>query len=341
MEERTEISTLGEFGLIDHLTRNNETRNSSTIVSVGDDGAVIDHFGRQTVVSTDLLVEGIHFDMMYTPLKHLGYKSVVVNISDIYAMNATPTQILLSIGISNKFSVEALDEFYEGVYFACEKYGVDLIGGDTTTSQRGFIISITAIGEVAPDSYVRRNGAQVNDLVCVSGDLGGAFLGLTILEREKKIFEETGAQPDLENQAYIVGRLLKPEARKDVIEFFAAQNILPTSMMDISDGLSSELLHICKQSNVGCVLYEDKLPLNEDSKEFAYKLELDPTACALSGGEDYELLFTVAQGDYEKINSNNGLSIIGYITEATEGKNIITRGGNKHELVAQGWNHLK
>jgi len=341
MEERTEISSLGEFGLIDHLTRNNETRNSSTVVSVGDDAAVIDHFGRQTVVSTDLLVEGIHFDMMYTPLKHLGYKSVVVNISDIYAMNATPTQILLSIGISNKFSVEALDEFYEGVYFACEKYGVDLIGGDTTTSQRGFIISITAIGEVAPDSYVRRNGAQVNDLVCVSGDLGGAFLGLTILEREKKIFEQTGAQPDLENQAYIVGRLLKPEARKDVIEFFAAQDIIPTSMMDISDGLSSELLHICKQSNVGCVLYEDKLPLNEDSKEFAYKLELDPTACALSGGEDYELLFTVAQGDYEKINANNGLSIIGYITEAAEGKHIITRGGNKHELVAQGWNHLK
>jgi len=341
MEERTEISTLGEFGLIDHLTRNNETRNSSTIVGVGDDAAVIDHFGRQTVVSTDMLVEGIHFDMMYTPLKHLGYKSVVVNISDIYAMNATPTQILLSIGISNKFSVEALDEFYEGVYFACEKYGVDLIGGDTTTSQRGFIISITAIGEVAPDSYVKRSGAQVNDLVCVSGDLGGAFLGLTILEREKKIFEQTGAQPDLENQAYIVGRMLKPEARKDVIEYFAAQDIIPTSMMDISDGLSSELLHICKQSNVGCVLYEDKLPINEDSKEFAYKLELDPTACALSGGEDYELLFTVSQGDYEKINANNGLSIIGYITEAAEGKHIITRGGNKHELVAQGWNHLK
>ena len=341
MEERTEISSLGEFGLIDHLTKNNETRNTSTIVGVGDDGAVIDHFGRQTVLSTDMLVEGIHFDMMYTPLKHLGYKCVVVNISDIYAMNATPTQILLSIGISNKFSVEALDEFYEGLYFACEKYGIDLIGGDTTTSQRGFIISITAIGEVAPDSYVRRNGAQVNDLICVSGDLGGAFLGLTILEREKKIFEETGAQPDLENQAYIVGRLLKPEARKDVIEFFAAQDILPTSMMDISDGLSSELLHICKQSNVGCVLYEDKLPLNEESKEFAYKLELDPTACALSGGEDYELLFTVAQGDYEKINANNGLSIIGYITEAAEGKHIITRGGNKHELVAQGWNHLK
>ena len=341
MEERTEISSLGEFGLIDHLTRNNETRNSSTVLAVGDDAAVIDHFGRQTVISTDMLVEGIHFDLMYTPLKHLGYKSVVVNISDIYAMNAIPTQILLSIAISNKFSVEALDEFYSGVYAACEKHGVDLVGGDTTSSQRGFVISLTAIGEVAPNSYVTRSGAKLNDLICVSGDLGGAFLGLTILEREKKIFAETGAQPDLENQAYIVGRLLKPEARKDVIEYFSAQEILPTSMMDISDGLSSEMHHICKQSGVGCVLYEDKLPLSEDSKAFAYKLELDPTACALSGGEDYELLFTVAQSDYEKINSNNGLSIIGYIAPESEGKILITRGGNKHPLIAQGWNHLK
>ncbi|TSA42570.1 MAG: thiamine-phosphate kinase [Chitinophagaceae bacterium] len=341
MDERTEISALGEFGLIDHLTKNNEIKNSSTILSVGDDAAVIDHFGRQTVMSTDLLVEGIHFDLMYTPLKHLGYKSVVVNISDIYAMNATPTQILLSIAISSKFSVEALDEFYEGVYAACEKYQVDLVGGDTTSSQRGFVISITAIGEVAPDSYVTRSGAKVNDLVCVSGDLGAAFLGLTILEREKRIFQETGSQPDLEDQSYIVGRLLKPEARKDVIEYFAKHEIMPSSMMDISDGLSSEMLHICKQSGVGCVIYEDKLPLNEDSKAFAYKLELDPTACALSGGEDYELLFTVSQTYFEKINSNNGLSIIGYITEAAEGKNFITRGGNKHELVAQGWNHMK
>lgn len=341
MTERTEIASLGEFGLIDHLTRNNDLKNASTVLSVGDDAAVIDHFGRQTVISTDLLLEGIHFDLGYTPLKHLGYKSVVVNLSDIYAMNATPTQIVLSIGISNKFSVEALDEFYEGVYAACEKYHVDLVGGDTTSSQKGFVISITAIGEVAPDTYVTRSGARVNDLVCVSGDLGGAFLGLTILEREKRIFEETGAQPDLENQAYIVGRLLKPEARKDVVEYFAAQKIIPTSMMDISDGLSSELLHICKQSNVGCVIYEDKLPLNEDSKAFAYKLEMDPTACALSGGEDYELLFTISQEDYEKINANNGFSVIGYITEAAAGKTIITRGGNKYDLVAQGWNHLK
>jgi thiamine-monophosphate kinase len=341
MSERTEISSLGEFGLIDHLTQNNETKNASTVLSIGDDAAVIDHFGRQTVLSTDLLLEGIHFDLSYTPLKHLGYKSVVVNASDIYAMNATPTQILLSIGISNKFSVEALNEFYDGVYAACEEYNIDLIGGDTTSSKTGFTISITAIGEVAPDKYVKRDGAKVNDLICVSGDLGGAFLGLTILEREKKIFEQTGAQPDLENQAYIVGRMLKPEARKDVVEYFAEHNITPTSMMDISDGLSSELLHICKQSNVGCVIYEDKLPLNEDSKAFAYKLELDPTACALSGGEDYELLFTVNQTDYEKISANNGLSIIGYVTEADAGKNIITRGGNKYDLVAQGWNHLK
>lgn len=341
MEQRTEISSLGEFGLIDHLTKNNETRNASTVLSVGDDAAVIDHFGRQTVVSTDLLVEGIHFDLMYTPLKHLGYKSVVVNLSDIYAMNATPTQIVMSMAISNKFSVEAVDEFYEGVYAACETYGVDLVGGDTTSSKLGFIISVTAIGEVAPDKFVKRDGAKVNDLVCVSGDLGGAFLGLTILEREKKIFLDTGAQPDLENRAYIVGRLLKPEARKDVIEYFAEHKIVPTSMMDISDGLSSDMLHICKQSNVGCVLYEDKLPLNEDSKEFAYKLELDPTACALSGGEDYEMLFTISQADHEIIAKNNGLSIIGYITEASEGKTFVTRGGNKHELVAQGWNHMK
>jgi thiamine-monophosphate kinase len=341
MEERTEIASLGEFGLIDHLTKNNETKNVSTILAVGDDAAVIDHFGRQTVVSTDLLLEGIHFDLSYTPLKHLGYKAVVVNVSDIYAMNATPTQIVLSLAFSNRFSVEALDEFYAGVYAACETYGVDLVGGDTSTSQRGFVISITAIGEVAPDSYVKRSTAQVNDLICVSGELGGSFLGLTLLEREKKIFEETGAQPDLEGQAYIVGRLLKPEARKDIIEYFTETGIMPSSMIDISDGLSSDLLHICKQSNVGCVLYEDKLPFNEEAKEFAYKLELDPTACALSGGEDYELLFTVPQADYEKIKVNPSISIIGYITEAGEGKNIITRGGNKHALIAQGWNHLK
>ncbi|NDE10005.1 MAG: thiamine-phosphate kinase [Chitinophagia bacterium] len=339
--ERTEISSLGEFGLIDHLTQNNETKLASTVLSVGDDAAVIDHFGKQTVITTDMLVEGIHFDLMYTPLKHLGYKSVVVNLSDIYAMNAVPTHITLSIAFSNRFSLEAMDEFYEGVYAACEKYEVDLIGGDTTSSQKGFVISITAIGEVAPDKYVKRSTAQKGDLLCVTGFLGGAFLGLTILEREKRIFAETGSQPDLEDQAFIVGKLLKPEARKDIIEFFATNEITPTSMIDVSDGLSSETLHICKQSNLGCIIYEDKIPVHEEARQFAYKLELDPTACALSGGEDYELLFTLSQTDYDKILLNEQISVIGYMTEAEEGTHILTRGGNKHALVAQGWNHLK
>ena len=339
--ERTEIASLGEFGLIEHLTKNNETKNASTILTVGDDAAVIDHYGKQTVITTDMLVEGIHFDLMYSPLKHLGYKSVVVNLSDVYAMNATPTQITLSIAFSNRFSLEALDEFYEGVYAACEKYGVDLVGGDTTSSQKGMIISITAIGEVSPDMFVKRSTAKKGDLLCVSGFLGGAFLGLTILEREKKIYAETASQPDLEGQNYIVGRLLKPEARKDIVEFLAEQEIMPTAMIDVSDGLSSEILHICKQSELGCVLYEEKIPIHEDARQFAYKLELDPTACALSGGEDYELLFTVSQNDYEKIKQNDLISVIGYMTTPDEGKHIITKGGNKHELVAQGWNHLK
>lgn len=339
MENRTEISTLGEFGLIDHLTKNNEIKNASTIVTVGDDAAVIDHFGKQTVITTDMLIEGIHFDLMYTPLKHLGYKSVVVNVSDIYAMNATPTQITMSIAFSNRFSVEALDEFYEGVYAACEKYNVDLVGGDTTTSQKGFIISVTALGEVDPDKYVTRSGAKEADLLCVSGDLGGAFLGLTLLEREKKVFLETkGVQPDLENQDYIIRRILKPEARKDIVEFFASSAIRPSSMIDVSDGLSSEVLHLCRQSDVGCVLYEEKIPVNDLARQFAYKLEIDPTACALSGGEDYELVFTLTQNDYDKIVLNDQISVIGYITEKEEGKNIITKGGNKHQLTAQGWN---
>lgn len=339
METRTEISTLGEFGLIEHLTKNNETLNASTILSIGDDAAVIDHFGKQTVISTDLLVEGIHFDLMYTPLKHLGYKSIVVNLSDIYAMNATPTQVTLSIAFSNRFSVEALEEFYEGVYFACEKYNVDLVGGDTATSRKGFIISVTAIGEVAPDKYVKRSTANKGDLICVSGDLGGAFMGLTLLEREKKIFiEHPELAPDLENQDYIVGRILKPDARKDIIDFFAANEITPTAMMDISDGLSSEVIHLSKQSSLGCVLYEEKLPIHSDARQYAYKLELDPTAAALSGGEDYELIFTLAQADHDKIVLNEQISVIGYMTDESEGNHIITKGGNKHKLTAQGWN---
>jgi thiamine-monophosphate kinase len=340
--ERTEINTLGEFGLIEHLTKNIELQNASSILGVGDDAAVIDHFGKQTVITTDLLVEGVHFDLMYTPLKHLGYKSVIVNLSDIYAMNATPTQIVISIAISSRFSVEAVDELYEGIYAACEKYGVDLVGGDTTSSQKGLIISITAIGEVAPDKFVKRSTAQKGDLVCVSGDLGGAYVGLLFLEREKKIFlESPGVQPDLEGEAYVVGRLLKPEARKDIIEFFEKETITPTSMMDISDGLSSELLHICKQSQLGCVLYEDKLPIADATRQAAFKFELDPTACALSGGEDYELLFTIPQADYDKLVLNEQISVVGYMTEAEQGAHILTKGGSKHAITAQGWNHLK
>jgi thiamine-monophosphate kinase len=340
--ERTEVSSLGEFGLIDHLTKNNETRNASTILSVGDDAAVMDHFGKQTVVTTDMLVEGIHFDLMYTPLKHLGYKSVIVNLSDVYAMNASPAQITMSVAFSNRFSVEALDEFYEGVYAACDKYNVDLVGGDTTSSQKGFIICVTAIGEVAPDKFVTRSGAKTGDLICVSGDLGGAYLGLTILEREKKVFLETkGVQPDLENQDYLIGRLLKPEARRDIIDFFSEKEIMPTSMIDISDGLSSELLHICKKSDAGCTLYEEKIPINDLARQFAYKLELDPTACALSGGEDYELLFTIDQKDFETISANPDISVIGHITEKEKGASILTKGGNQYPLTAQGWNALK
>ena len=339
--QRTEISSLGEFGLIDHLTKNIELQNASSIVGVGDDGAVIDHFGKQTVISTDLLVEGVHFDLIYTPLKHLGYKSVIANISDIYAMNATPTQLVISLGLSNRFSVESVDELYEGIYAACEKYGVDLVGGDTTSSQKGLIISITAIGEVTPDTFVKRSTAQKGDLICVSGDLGASYIGLLFLEREKKIYlESPGVQPDLEGEAYVVGRLLKPEARKDIIEFLAAQKIQPTSMMDISDGLSSEILHICKQSELGCVLYEEKIPIAEATKQAAFKFELDPTACALSGGEDYELLFTIPQSEYDKLVLNEQISVIGYMTDVEQGAQLFTKGGSKYPITAQGWNHL-
>ncbi len=341
MEQRTEISSLGEFGLIEHLTRNIELQNASSVVGVGDDAAVIDHFGKQTVVTTDLLIEGVHFDLVYTPLKHLGYKSVIVNLSDIYAMNAVPTQIIVSLGISNRFSVEALNEFYEGIYAACEKYGVDLVGGDTNSSQKGFIISITALGEVAPGKFIKRSTAKKGDLLCVSGDLGAAYVGLLFLEREKKIFlESPGVQPDLEGESYVIGRLLKPEARKDIIEFFEKENIVPTSMMDISDGLSSEILHICHDSNLGCVLYEEKIPIAEEMRKAAFKFEIDPTACALSGGEDYELLFTLRQEDYDKIVLNENISVVGYMTEPEAGAYIITKGGRKHPITAQGWNHL-
>ena len=339
---RTEISSLGEFGLIDHLTKNIELQNASSVLGVGDDAAVIDHFGRQTVITTDLLIEGVHFDLVYTPLKHLGYKSVIVNLSDVYAMNATPTQITLSVGFSNRFSIEALNEFYDGVYAACDAYGVDLVGVDTSSSQKGFIISVTAIGEVLPEKVVKRSTAKPGDLICCSGDLGAAYVGLLFLEREKKIFMESPeVQPDLEGEKYVISKLLKPEARKDIIEFFEEQNILPTSMMDVSDGLSSEMLHICRQSGVGCRLYEEKIPIAEEMRSAAFKFEIDPTACALSGGEDYELLFTIPQAEHDKLVLNEQISVIGYVTDIAEGSKIITKGGNLHDITAQGWNAFK
>jgi thiamine-monophosphate kinase len=337
--ERTEIEQLGEFGLIDHLTQNFETQNASTVLSIGDDAAVIDHFGKQTVITTDMLLEGVHFDLMYTPLKHLGYKSVVVNLSDIYAMNAQPTHITISVGFSNRFSLEALEEFYEGVNIACEKYGVDLVGGDTSASQKGLIISVTAIGEVAPDKFIKRSTAESGDLICVSGDLGAAFLGLTLMEREKKIFlENPQVQPNLENEDYIVGRLLKPEARRDIVELLEKMEIIPTAMMDISDGLSSEVLHLCKQSELGCRIYEDKIPLHEDTKSAAFKFGLDATVCALNGGEDYELIFTMKQADYDKITLQEEISVIGYMCDKEEGAKLISKGGNTFDINAQGWN---
>lgn len=336
---RTELSELGEFGLIKHLTKNNETLQASTILSIGDDAAIIDQFGKQTVISSDLLLEGVHFDLTYTPLKHLGYKAVVVNLSDICAMCATPTHITLNIGISNRFSVEALEEFYEGVYAACEKHNIDLIGGDTSASRQGFVISVTAIGEVTENKFVTRSGAMENDLICVSGDLGAAYLGLLLLEREKKIFlENPGVQPDLEQQAYLIGRLLKPEPRIDIVEWLAENNIIPTSMIDISDGLSSEIIHICNNSNVGCMLYEEKIPISNEVKEMSRQLEIPATTCALSGGEDYELLFTISQSDYEKVANSINISVIGHITHLDKGMNLVTPSGNNYKLVAQGWN---
>lgn len=344
MEEpqRTEISELGEFGLIRHLTRNIELLNESSIMGVGDDAAVVAFEpGMQVVVTTDLLTEGIHFDLMYVPLRHLGYKSVIVNLSDVYAMNAVPRQITVSIAISNRFSLEAVSELYEGIYIACKKYGVDLIGGDTTSSIKGLTISVTAIGEIAPEKIVKRSGAMENDLLCVTGDLGAAYVGLQLLEREKRVYlEHPGTKPDLEQQTYIVGRQLKPEARKDIIEQFADLELQPTSMIDISDGLSSEILHLCESSAVGCLLYEEKIPIAEETYNMALKFNLDPTTCALNGGEDYELLFTIRQADYEKIKNNPDISVIGHMTAAAKGAHLITKGNNKHPLTAQGWNPL-
>jgi thiamine-monophosphate kinase len=336
---RNELSALGEFGLIDHITKHFEINHASTIKGVGDDAAVLDYGNEQTVISTDLLLEGIHFDLSYVPLKHLGYKSIIVNLSDIYAMNAIPTQVLVSIGISNRFSLEAVEELYQGMLIACKRYNIDLVGGDTSSSKQGLVISVTALGKSNKEKIVKRDTAQVNDLLCVSGDLGAAYMGLQILEREKNVFlSNQNLQPDLEGYDYIVERQLKPEARKDIIELLATLNIVPSAMMDVSDGLASEILHICKASNVGCNLYEEKIPIDPLTYDTAREFNIDPTVCALSGGEDYELLFTIKQADYEKIKNNSDVSVIGHITQASEGAMLISKGGNQHKLVAQGWN---
>ena len=338
---RTDVNTLGEFGLIEHLTRPFETQHASTVKGIGDDAAVLDYGALCTVVSTDLLVEGIHFDLAYTPLKHLGYKSVVVNLSDIYAMNAQPKHITVSIAISNRFSVESLEELYEGIHAACAEYQVDLIGGDSTSSPKGLTISITAIGQATKEQLVYRNGAKPGDLICITGDLGGAYLGLQILEREKRIWaEHPGVQPDLQEQKYIIGRQLKPEARKDVIEAFRRIELKPTSMIDISDGLASELFHICKQSKVGALIEEDGVPIHPDAQLMALQFKLDPITCALSGGEDYELLFTIDPSDVEKIKYLPEIYIAGEIIEAENGVKLQTKGGNLHDLKAQGWQHF-
>lgn len=344
MEEKkyTNVAKLGEFGLIDKLTANFENVNPGTDKGVGDDAAVISpDKDKKIVVTTDLLVEGIHFDMVYTPLKHLGYKSVVVNLSDVYAMNATPKQITVSIAISSKFTVEALEEFYEGIRLACKNYKVDLVGGDTTSSLKGLVISVTAIGEAKEEDLVYRNTAKPGDLICVTGDLGGAYLGLQILEREKMIFmDQPDMIPELDNAEYLVQRQLKPEARKDVIAYFAEMGLKPTAMMDLSDGLSSDIMHICKQSGVGCLINEGAVPISEDAYNMALKFNIDPITCSLNGGEDYELLFTIEPEDETKISGESAFSIVGVITAKEEGYNLISKAGNKHALKAQGWNHF-
>ncbi len=341
-KERTDIGELCEFGLIDYLTKAVEINHPSTIKGIGDDAAVLDFSNKQTLISTDLLLEGIHFDLRYVPLKHLGYKAVQVNLSDIYAMNGIASQITFSIGLSSKFPLEAVEEIYEGALIACKKFNVDLIGGDTSASAQGLVISVTSIGYADKDKVVYRSGAKEGDLLCVSGDLGGAYVGLQLLEREKQIFlENPNIQPDLEGKDYIVERQLKPESRKDVIELFETYGIQPHAMIDVSDGLASEIIHICKASKVGCKLYEEKIPIDPMTYETAREFGLDPTVCALSGGEDYELLFTVPQDQYDKVKNQLDISIIGYITEESAGCEMISKSGHVHSLKAQGWNAFK
>lgn len=337
----TTLNELGEFGLIQHLTKDLKAKQSSTILSIGDDAAIIDNADKLTVISTDLLVEGVHFDLMYVPLKHLGYKAVVVNLSDIYAMNAQPKQITVSLALSSKYTLEAIQELYAGIEKACEFYGVDLVGGDTTSSLKGMTISITAIGQAEKDKIVKRSTAKKGDYICVSGDLGAAYLGLQILEREKQVYlENPKIIPSLDGHSYIVGRQLKPEARKDVIQVLEEIKVKPTSMIDISDGLSSELLHICHASDVGCEVHERDIPIHAEASEQALKFRLPPTTCALSGGEDYELLFTIDKADFQKIDQIPGITVIGEIVAKDKGCQLITPDKKRYDLIAQGWNAL-
>lgn len=339
---KTSLSSLGEFGLIDHLTANFSVSQESTTKGIGDDAAVLDFNAKKTVVSTDLLIEGVHFDLSYMPLKHLGYKAVMVNLSDIYAMNATATQITVSIAVSNRFPLEALEDLYEGIHAATKTYNVDLVGGDTTSSTKGLLISVTAIGVANEEDITYRNGAKANDLLVATGDLGAAYLGFQILEREKQVFQANpNNQPDLDQYSYLIERQLKPEARQDVSGLLKELKVTPTAMIDISDGLSSEIMHLCKQSEVGCNLYEDKIPLDQQVISACEEFNMDSTTIALNGGEDYELLFTVSQEDFPKIKANPHFSIIGHMTDASEGMHLITRGNQKIALQAQGWNALE
>lgn len=340
---RTELSALGEFGLIERIASRVQLQHKSSVKGIGDDAAVIDpstdsgEHGLHQVVTTDMLVEGVHFDLGYVPLKHLGYKSVVVNVSDIYAMNAEPRQITVSIALSNRFPVEAVDELYEGILLACKNYGVDLVGGDTCSSASGLVISITAIGVARKEDITYRGGAKDNELLVVSGDLGGAYMGLQVLEREKSVFKETGAQPDFSGHDYILERQLKPEARRDIIQLLKRLEVRPTSMIDISDGLASEAIHIARRSGLGVRIYDEKIPVDPSTYQTARDFNLDPTTCALNGGEDYELLFTIAQSDFERIKGNPSLTVIGHMTDKNSGYALIDKQGGQHELRAQGW----
>jgi len=340
-QKRTQLSDLGEFGLIDHLTSQFKDSQKSTIKGIGDDAAVLHFNKKQIVLSTDLLVEGVHFDLSYMPLKHLGYKAIVVNLSDLYAMNANATQVTVSIAVSNRFPLEALEELYAGIATAAKVYNVDLVGGDTTSSTSGLLISVTAIGEIDKDDAVYRHGAKSNDLLVVTGDIGGAYMGLQVLEREKQVFlVNPNNQPDMAPYSYIIERQLKPEARKDIKKLFKDLDVKPTSMIDISDGLSSEIMHLCKQSQVGCDLYENKLPLDPQVISTCEEFKIDSTTVALNGGEDYELLFTISQEDFPKIQANPNFTVIGHMTEASSGMHLVTRGETKIPIKAQGWNAL-